>query len=413
MPQAPSIRGPYITYDATATALNTGGIFRHRDIDSDIPFRRPYSAMFYNYLTVVPHGRTAVQDKVEFGEQEMLPNYVTLSADAGSGDTSLTVNNAYNVIPGDKLFNWRTGEAIRLSDVSGATTIDVAVTTGYGRGFGGTTAAAMRVGDRLYKMGTALTEHGRSPVAVNIMPEELYNYCSYYIKLVHVGRLQENSAMLGNFGKLDLQMMEKKWQQDQEVNLDLWKGKRALIVVTAAAAHDSGGGNLYQMDGFDAQVRTHSFDLSGVSSMTWEQWNEIISPVFDNDPADRNMFVGKNVNTSLTATARGNTVLSTYPSIIEGTQVTVIAVDGGTVHVIKDYDGLPPGSARIVHPGFVEYRERQGMDVQWIMNTQLPTQVMETTHTLLRGGTLLVKNEAVHAKIDNLGGPFDRGIRDS
>jgi len=412
MPQEMSIRGAFSTYDATSTALNTGGIFRHRDIDQDIPFRRPYGAAFYRYLTAVPHGRISIQDKTEWGEQDMLPNYVTVSADATYNATTITVNNAYNCIPGDKLLNWRTDEAVRLNAVSGATTIDTAAITGYGRGFAGTTAAAMRVGDKLYKMGTALTEHGRSPVAVNVMPDDKYNYSSYYIKLVHVGRLQENSAMLGNFGKIDEQMMKKKWQQNQEINLDLWKGRRALIVVSAAAAHDDGGGNLYQMNGFDRQVLTHAIDLTGVTSITWEMMNEIISPIFDNDPGDRQIYVGKNFNNALTNTARGNTQLTTYPSIIEGTEVTAIKVDGGTLHVIKDYDGLPPGSARIVHPKFVEYRERQGMEPQWVMNTQLPTQVMETTHTLLAGGTLIVKNEATCGKIDNLYGPFTRGISD-
>jgi len=412
MPQAPSIRGAFTTYDSTSTTLNTDSIFRHRDIDPDIPFRRPYDAAFYRFLMAVNHGRMATADKVEWGEQEMMPNFITLSADAASGDTSLTVNNAYNAIPGDKLFNWRTLEAVRLDAVDSATQVSVAAVTGYGRGFAGTTAAAMRVGDRLYKLGTALTEHGRSPVAVNVNPDPKFNYCSYYVALSAVGRLQENSVMLGNFGQLDEDMMQKKWQQEQQINQDLWKGRRARIAVTAAAAHDSGGGNLYQMDGFDRQVHTHSFDLTGVLRMTWEQWNEILSPMFDNDPGDRQMYSGKNVVSSLVATARGNTQLTSYPSIVEGTEVTALKVDGGTLHIIHDYDGLPPGSARIVHPGFAEYRERVGMEAQWVMNTQLPSQVMETNHTLLAGGCLLIKNEAVHGKIDNLSGPFTRGILD-
>jgi len=158
-------------------------------------------------------------------------------------------------------------------------------------------------------------------------------------------------------------------------------------------------------------VVTHAFDLSGVAQMTWELWNEILSPVFDNDSGDRFLYCGKNVMASIRSTARGNVVPTVYPSVLEGVNITAITVDGGTVHLVPDPDGLPPGSARLVHPSFVEYRERDGYSEQWIMNTKLPTQVQEEVNTLLAGGTLIVKNEETMAKIDNVGGPFVRGIR--
>lgn len=416
MGQTASIRGPFITYDATAgqTILNTDGIFRIRDIDPDIPFKRPYSALFYKFLMAVPHGRTAIQDKVQWGEQEKQPNFLTVNATTAATtgtDSAITVTNAYNSVPGDKFINWRTGELIRIDAVDGPTAISTNGTVaGYGRGFAGSTGVAMRIGDRLYKMGNALTEKGRTPLTIAKLPTEAYNYCSYYIAAVGVGKLQENSAMLGNFGKMSEQEANEMFTFREKINVDLWKGRRTLAVVTAASAHDSGGGNLYQMNGFDQQVVTHAFDLSGVGQMTWELWNEILSPVFDNDAGDRFLYCGKNVSASLKSTARGNVVPNVYPSIIEGVNVTAISVDGGTVHVVPDYDGLPPGSARLVHPSFVEYREREGMTEQWIKNTKLPTQVMEEVDTLLAGGTLIVKNEETMAKIDNVGGPFTRGI---
>ena len=410
MYQLKSIRGPFTTYDATATALNDGGIFRVRDIEPDIPFKRPYSAMFYKFLSAVPHGRVATQDKVLFGEQEKELNFVTVNATTAYNADSITVTDAYNCVAGDKLINWRTGEIVRLDAVDSATVISTAATPGYGRGFNGTTAAAMRIGDRLYKMGNALTERGRTPDVVNKEPVEAYNYCSYYIAAVSTTLLQENSVMLGNFGKMSEQMANKLHAFREQINVDLYKGRRALTVVSAAAAHDSGGGNLYQMNGFDAQVHTHSHDLSTVSQMTYELWNEILSPLFDNDSGDRFMNCGKNVMASIHNTARGNVTPVVYPSILEGVNITAIKVDGGTVNLVPDYDGLPPGSARVWHPGFVEYREREGMSEQWIMNTKLPTQVMDNVNTLMAGGTLIVRNEECHAKIDGVGGPFSRGL---
>jgi len=410
MYQTHSIRGAFTTYDATATALNDGGIFRIRDIDADIPFRRPYSATFYKMLSAVPHGQVAMQDKVLFGEQDKAPNYVTVAATAASDATSVTVTDAYNCVAGDKLWCQRTGEIMRLDAVDSATVVSTAATTGYGRGFAGTTGAALRRGDRLYKMGNALTEKGRTPDTSNLQPVERYNYCSYYIAAVSNTKLQENSVMLGNFGKMSEQMANKLHSFREQVNMDMWHGKRALIVVTAASAHDSGGGNLYQMDGFDAQVTTHAHDLSSVPQMTYELWNEILSPLFDIDSETRYMSCGKNVMASIHNTARGNVVPNVYPSILEGVNITSIDVDGGTVNLVPDYDGLPPGSARVWHPRFVEYRERQGMSEQWIMNTKLPTQVMEDVNTIMAGGTLIVKNEATMAKIDGVGGPFSRGV---
>jgi hypothetical protein len=410
--QLKSIRGPFITYDATAGqgALNDGGIFRIRDIEPDIPFKRPYSAMFYKLLTAVPHGRVATQDKVLFGEQEKMLNFVTVAASVGAGDTSITVTDAYNCVPGDKLINWRTGELIRLDAVDSATVVSVAASTGYGRGFSGSTAATMRIGDRLYKMGNALTERGRTPDTISKLPVEAYNFCSYYIAAVAVSRLQESSVMLGNFGKMSEQMANQLYSFREQINADLWKGRRSLTVVPAASAHDSGGGNLYQMNGFDAQVHTHAYDLSSAGQMTYELWNEILSPMFDNDSGDRFMNCGKNVMASIKNTARGNVTPTVYPSILEGVNITAIAVDGGTVHLVPDYDGLPPGSARVWHPQFVEYREREGMSEQWIMNTKLPTQVMDEVNTLMAGGTLIVRNEETMAKIDGVGGPFTRGL---
>ena len=412
--QLKSINGPFITYDATAgqTALNTGSIFRVRDIDPDIPYKRPYSALFYKFMSIVPHGRIATQDRVEYGEQEKTHNFLTVSASAAAGAAAITVTDAYNCVAGDKLINWRTGEIIRLDAINSEIAISVAATTGYGRGFAGTTAAAMRIGDRLYKMGNALTERGRTPGFSSKLPVERYNNCSFYIAAVGTSKLQENSVMLGNFGKMSEQMADELHAFREGINVDMWKGRRSLTVVTAASAHDLGGGNLYQMNGFDEQVTTHAFDLSGVGQMTWELWNEILSPVFDNDAGDRFLYCGKNVSASIKNTARGNVVPSVYPSKLEGVNITAIDVDGGTVHVVPDYDGLPPGSARLVHPMFVEYREREGMSEQWIMNTKLPTQVMDNVNTLMAGGTLIVKNEEVHAKIDNVGGPFTRGLID-
>ena len=413
MSQTASIHGPYLTYDATAEqdALNTGGIFRVRDIDPDIPFKRPYSAMFYKFLTAVPHGRTATQDKVQWGEQERVLNFLTIQASAASGAVTLTVTNAYNAVPGDKFINWRTGEIVRIHALTDEVTVTVPATTGYGRGFAGSTAAAMRIGDRIYKMGNALTEKGRTPQTLSKMPTDTYNNCSFYIKAVDVTRQQENSVMLGNFGKMSEKMANMLHSFREEINIDLWKGKRALIVVSSSASHDAGGGNLYQMNGFDEMVTTHAFDLSDVAQMTWELWNEILSPVFDNDSGDRFLYCGKNVMASIRSTARGNVVPDVYPSKLEGVNITAITVDGGTVHLVPDPDGLPPGSARLVHPSFVEYRERDGYAEQWIMNTKLPTQVQEEVNTLLAGGTLVLKNEETMAKIDNVGGPFVRGIR--
>jgi hypothetical protein len=35
---------------------------------------------------------------------------------------------------------------------------------------------------------------------------------------------------------------------------------------------------------------------------------------------------------------------------------------------------------------------------------------MDNVNTLMAGGTLIVKNEETMAKIDNVGGPFTRGV---
>jgi hypothetical protein len=337
-----------------------------------------------------------------------------VSSLAAAGDASITVTNAYNCVPGDKLYCWETNEAIRLDAIDSATVISCAAVTGYGRGFGGTTAAALKPGYRLYKMGNALTERGRTPQAINKMPIPFYNYCSYIIAAVEGVKAQENCEMLGNFGKISDRMLNVVYEARRAFNVQLWKSKRSLDVVSAAAAHDLGGGNLYQMNGFDEQVVTHAHDLSKVNQVTYRMWCEILGPLFNLDSRDRMMFAGSNVIASLTSTAQGQHACivenEPEPETLKGINITSIKVDGGTVHVVPDQEGLPPGSARVVLMDNVEYREREGMSEQWIMNTQLPTQVRDITHTFMFGGTLVVHNEATHAKIDNLGGVDRRGL---
>ena len=396
--------GAFSTYDATETALNHGTIFRIRSVDQQVHWRNTASSEFYKFLTNLPQGAPAIQVRHEWGETDKARNYVVVKADAASGATSIDVDDAYLCVADDALYNERTGEIVRIDAVDDADTISTAATTGYGRGFMGSTAAAMRIGDRLIKLGTLLAEEGTAADSTGVMPVDRWNYLEAWQKTWTVTKMQQDSVMLDGVGQIDEQYMRKLWEFSEEINAALWFSRRNRVVTAA--------GNLYTLNGFDQQVKTHVLDFSNIAVPNWTILNEMFSQLFQASASsmEKGFFCGQGAYTSFLNAARAlNVGIETWDTLY-GTRIQAVQVDGGTIHLIPDYrtfKGALSGSGRVVDMANIEFKQYMGWGRLVKQNVQPNDQPTIRKDMVMEAGTLEVRHEATHARVDGLSQAFN------
>lgn len=398
-----SFAGAFETYSTSDTQLNDGSIFRIQDNDAQIYWKNRNSAEFYKFLQFIATGRTLTQPKWSFGKTDKSKPYVIVKADAALGDTSIDVFDAYNCVPGDVLHNPRTNEQIRVDAIDDSDTLSTASTTGYGRGFAGSTAAAMKIGDFLFKIGRVIAEKGVAPSANNVMPTSDFNYCEWWVKTIHSNKIQEQTVMLDGVGQRDETYMRKIWEMDEEINYAIYFGRRSRSYEAEGA--------LYTMNGVDAQILTHVRSGYGIAYPTWELFNEWFSPTFEaNSSSERKaLFAGQNLFHLFLAAARAvNVQFSTYPTVL-GSTVTAIDVDGGGVDIVKDYKSLQgplAGDGFLIDSANVEFRQFSGFGRVVVPNVQANNELFEQKDTVVQAGSVALFHEEAHMRLRDFQGPF-------
>lgn len=398
-----SFAGAFETYNPNQTELNDGSIFRIRDIDAQLYWKNRNSAEFYKLMLAVSGGRTLTQPKWEFGKTDKSSPFVVVKLAATSGATSIDVYDAYNCVAGDVLHNPRTGEQLRVSAVTDSDTLAFASSTGYGRGFAGSTAAAVVVGDYLFKIGRVIAHSGVAPAANNVMPTHAFNYAEMWVKTIHVNKVQEQCSMLDGVGKRDETYMRKLWEMDEEVNYAMYFGRRML-------AYEAEGA-LYTMDGIDQQIRTHVRSGSGIAFPTWEIFNEWFSPTFDaNSSSDtKALFSGQNLFGCFLAAARAVGVAPSEYLTKLGSTVTTIQVDGGTVELVKDYKSLCgplAGDGFLIDSANVEYRPFGNFGRAVVTDVQARNEILIAKDTIIQSGSVALFHEESHMRLRDFSGPF-------
>ena len=276
--------------------------------------------------------------------------------------------------------------------------------TGYGRGFGGTTAAAVVAGDRLIKIGALLEEKGTAVEGYDRLPTQRENYISILTKTIESGNLQGATMMLDGIGKVDETTMRKVWEFDEEFNMHLYTSTKQRL--------DTSSGPLYSMDGFDAQVMTHQFDMAGLPTPDWSTYNEMFSPLFGaTDSSDvKTAFCGQNAYQSVVSAARNVGVHPEKYLSELGSEVTAINVDGGTIQLVKDYQSFwgadMAGDMRIVDARLVEYRQMKTFGRSFIPNVQDNNEIMIKKTAMVQAGSLKVSNEWCHGIVTGISGPY-------
>ena len=401
-----SFPGAFTTYSTIDTALNDGQAVRVRDIEAVVHWRNRNTAEFAKFLNAARSGAKPGQVKHEWVETDKAPNFLIVKGACNSSAKSIDVFDAYQAVAGETFINDRTDEIIRIDAVDDADTVSTEATTGYGRGADGSTAAAMQIGDRLIKMGNTLAEEGTAADSRGVTPTELWNYLEGFQKTWQVTQMQQDSVMLDGVGQIDEAYMRSLWEMDEEVNAALWFSRRNRVV--------RADGTLYTMNGFDQQVKTHAIDLSNVVAPTWEVFNERFSPAFDANASsgEKNVFCGQAAYNGLVAAARAVGIREENLETLWGTEVMVLRVDGGTLNVIKDYrtfKGALSGSARVVDPAHVEYLPFWPRVV--IPNVQNRNQPTVRKDMAMLAGTLVVRHEDCHMRVDGLGGSAFANVR--
>lgn len=399
-----SFAGAAETYNATNTELNHASMFRIRDDDMQIYWKNKNSAEFYKLMKHLATGRTLVQPRWDFGKNDKTKPYVIVKDDAASGATAINVFDAYNCVTGDVLYNSRTKEHLRVDAVDDADTLSFAATTGYGRGFGNTTAAAVRAGDYLHKRGRVIAEKGVAPAANNRMPTRDYNYVEFWVKTIESGNVQESTMMLDGVGQRDETYFRKVWEMDEEINGALMFGKRNLVYEAEAS--------LYTMNGLDQQILTHAISGAGIAHPTWELFNEWLSPTFDATSSSdaKVLFCGKNLYHVFLAAARSVRIQPmTYLTQL-GSVVTRIDVDGGAIDLMKDYktlNGPLSGDGFLIDSAHVEFRPFNNYNRHVIIDVHGNNEIMIKKDTIIQAGSLALFHEEAHATLKNFNGVFN------
>jgi len=122
-------------------------------------------------LTSMVSSETAVQTEHGFFSKTMIfPEFkINLAAGFAAGDTTLTVDNVTNLLPGQIHRNERTSENIIINSIPTTTTITVT------RSVGSVAAAAINDDDDFYQVGNAFEESSNRPIANNIIPVRVTN----------------------------------------------------------------------------------------------------------------------------------------------------------------------------------------------------------------------------------------------
>lgn len=154
------------------------GIFSSQNLTQDLA-KKSFAGMITRLMpngsaplfgmTAMLGEETAVQIEHGFFTKTMLFPQLTLSAAAGATDTTLTVTNTNNVLPGMIMRVDSTDENIIVNNVISATQVSVT------RGVGNVAAAAIANSTNLFQVGNAYEEGSTRPQSLIINPVRITN----------------------------------------------------------------------------------------------------------------------------------------------------------------------------------------------------------------------------------------------
>jgi hypothetical protein len=272
---------------------------------------------------------------------------VTVASNNNSDGSTCTVDDASSYIAGAVLLEEETGEYVYVSAVVGnVLTME--------RGFGGTTAATIPIGNHLQRLGTTFEEASARPTGVANLGYARFNFMQIFRNSWDVSRTAKRTEFWTGDpvakNKQDAMLFH-----SEDMERSMWFGKRTIGV--------RNGKTYRTMDGIISQV-TSNVTLAGATT-NYAQLDAFFQPIFEKNvrgkPNERIAFCGNGALRVINQIAKANTTMYIEPGETEfGLKVTKWFTPYGDIslmtHPLMVESPLWTKNLYVLHPGAIRIR---------------------------------------------------------
>ena len=333
-------------------------LLRVADVDPQFNMLNDGSSLFYRLLSMLSTEEAASQPRYEFFEDDKYATRTTIGTVSSS--TSIILDDAIAIV-NTVLYNIRTGEAMLVTAVSGATcTIE--------REYQGTTEVALAEDDVVLLLGARLPEGGDANGGIAQLPTMGWNYVSFYSQGLSVTDVQDLSEMLNGSGQSSNEFRKQTMNLMEQMDNDLRWGTRSYDAAT--------GGRIYHTNGFNAWAATNRISLSG--ALDWYDFNDNLNAMFEptSSSPTKTLLCGQGLFSAINKVAWDRwTANPAFESTLGATMGTIALDGGGLVNLVLDKYGFATGTS-LTNKGFlidmntVSLKPYTGFDLQWREVTQ-------------------------------------------
>lgn len=402
---------PYTTVTTGLSVFDTDNQYRPRlwlDAEGEIDWLQQEDNGLL--LTLIERfapnaGKPLTEPVFWWTEDSRLDIHTTLTATSTSTDTTLDLADSRLVSVNTFLFSPADGEVMKVTAVDHAT--KVATVT---RGYNGTARVAKVAGDKVIAMASYMAELSDPQAGNGRVPgDPVWNCVSVVAETFKVSKMQQNSIMTGNWGKVEKAVIDTMLNVRRQVGKALMFNARG----TTATAND---GQEYISNGVYHYIKSGLLDLgSQNSNLTWPVLNDWLESRFDQDASSQTkelicgLWLFKAIQRMYRDTGR-NEMPYFEPAL--GVRVYPITTDGGyTVNVMLDKYGLGVNEGLgdwgfLLDMAHVEGAHYNGMDFQWLQNIQDNKSVMYREDAYLGSFSLVLKHENTHGVIRGAATPI-------
>lgn len=360
------------------------------------------------YTLLEPNGNAPLNALLSMGSSEATddPKYNnfrdqlpdrTMQIDASGGynaaATSLTLDastsNTY-AIAGSLVINSRTGEVMRVSTDTTATTLEVV------RNIGGT-ALTITDNDVLFVAGSAGAEGGTTPTAVSFDATVAFNYTQIFRNAFTLSNTLKSTYLRTGDKEDELRTKALKLHMS-DIERAMFFGRKAITNGSSASPTRYTGGLLTEV----SNVIDAASGFGAANRITEDEFDEtLIRTIFKYGSTHKIMFAGDLVVTHLMSFAKKKWA----PQSIDGgygvkfTQYSTFAGDL-LVHLHPQFRQIPAmaNAAVIIDFPFLKYRHLEGRDTQLLEDRQSPGTDGRTSEYLTECGLELLQDR-VHTVI--------------
>ena len=336
---------------------------------------------------------TATDPKVEWFEDQLLPDFDTLGAILNIGDVSMTVNNY-------KFF--RSGDIVRINDneqvrvTTTPTSPVVAITRAYGAA-----AVAAPLGARLWIVSDAGVEFGTNRDGLSTLKQNVYNYI-HLMQTPCIFSLQEINT--DTFAGKDLPAEHQKAYIEHKKKLE----KQLLVGLAYEDLVSNAPDAIRTFAGLGSLIKTNIKDVS--AGFTEAELESFLRVVFRYGSKERlvlgspafmqalSAFARSKIQTRSSETSYGLTLMQYkcfFGTVLMANEVLLNNFD------LNDLSGVG-GWAFFIDINKIKFAYQQNMGMKMVEEIQLPAQ-MGRIDEVRSWSTLKLFNEQAHGLITGAG----------